>query len=73
MELKSLQPEAQIKRRLIFDRETGLPLSEEAYATSAHNGYRVGELVGYVTCTAMRWTDQAPPFDKDFMADEPEN
>ncbi|CAL9342504.1 hypothetical protein SUDANB176_00300 [Streptomyces sp. enrichment culture] len=73
VEIKSLRPGAENKRRLILDKETGLPLSEEWYATSARDGHRPGELTGYTTFTAMRWTDQAPPFDKDFMADEPEH
>ncbi|WP_016825384.1 hypothetical protein [Streptomyces viridosporus] len=54
-------------------RDPGLPLSEESYATSAHDGHRPGELTGYLTFTAMRWTDQAPPFDRDFTAGEPEH
>ncbi|MBL3666514.1 CU044_5270 family protein, partial [Streptomyces sp. M2CJ-2] len=70
VELRNPRPGGEGKRRLIFDRETGLPLSGESYATSARDGYRPGELVSYTTYTAMRWTDQAPPFDKDFMADE---
>ncbi|MEV0696000.1 CU044_5270 family protein [Streptomyces sp. NPDC050388] len=70
VELKNPRPGGEGKRRLIFDRETGLPLSAESYATSADDGHRAGELAGYTTYTAMRWTDQAPPFDKDFMADE---
>ncbi|MER6402015.1 CU044_5270 family protein [Streptomyces viridosporus] len=73
VEIRSLRPGAQNERRLIFDKETGLPLSEESYATSAHDGHRPGELTGYLTFTAMRWTDQAPPFDRDFTAGEPEH
>ncbi|HCA85812.1 MAG TPA: hypothetical protein DEQ61_10120 [Streptomyces sp.] len=72
VEIRSLQPGADNKIRLIFDKETGLPLSEELYATSTRGGHRLGELTGYTTFTAMRWTDQAPPFDHDFMADEQE-
>ncbi|WP_331754093.1 CU044_5270 family protein (plasmid) [Streptomyces sp. NBC_00012] len=73
VEIRSLRPGVEYKRRLIFDKETGLPLSEELYATSARDGHRSGELADYTILTAMRWTDQAPPFDKDFMADEPES
>ncbi|MFC0602891.1 CU044_5270 family protein [Streptomyces palmae] len=47
--------------RLIFDRENGLPLGEEKYSAD-------GKLDGYTSITARTWTDQAPPFDKDWFA-----
>ncbi|CAL9656774.1 CU044_5270 family protein [Streptomyces sp. Tu 3180] len=71
VEIGSPRPGAENKRRLIFDKETGLPLSEESYATSAGDGHRPGELTGYTTFTVMRWTDRAPSFDEDFMTGEP--
>ncbi|MFE9972053.1 CU044_5270 family protein [Streptomyces hirsutus] len=70
VELENPRPGGEGKRRLIFDKETGLPLSEELYATSAHDGHKPGELTSYTTFTATKWTDQAPPFHKDFIADE---
>ncbi|MEV7794097.1 CU044_5270 family protein [Streptomyces sp. NPDC087512] len=72
VEISNPRPGGEGKRRLIFDKETGLPLSGELYATSAGDGHRPGELVGYTLYTAMGWTDQAPPFDEDFMTGEPE-
>ncbi|MER5996852.1 hypothetical protein ABT157_39705, partial [Streptomyces viridosporus] len=72
VEISNPRPGGEGKRRLIFDKETGLPLSGELYATSAGDGHRPGELVGYTLYTAMGWTDQDPPFDEDFMTDEPE-
>ncbi|MET9836059.1 CU044_5270 family protein [Streptomyces sp. NPDC006385] len=51
--------------RLIFDKSTGMPLGTETVATRSGDGVSKGELLSYATITAMKWTDEAPPFDTD--------
>jgi hypothetical protein len=51
--------------RLIFDKSTGMPLGTETVATQSGDGASKGELLSYTTITAMKWTDEAPPFDTD--------
>ncbi|MBT2420702.1 CU044_5270 family protein [Streptomyces sp. ISL-22] len=51
--------------RLIFDKSTGMPLGTETVATRSGDGVSKGELLSYTTITAMKWTDEAPPFDTD--------
>ncbi|MFD5233376.1 CU044_5270 family protein [Streptomyces qaidamensis] len=51
--------------RLIFDKLTGMPLGTETVATRSGGGVSKGELLSYTTITAMKWTDEAPPFDTD--------
>ncbi|WP_149825198.1 CU044_5270 family protein [Streptomyces tailanensis] len=51
--------------RLIFDKSTGMPLGTETVATRSGDGVSEGELLSYATITAMKWTDEVPPFDTD--------
>jgi hypothetical protein len=48
----------------VFDRRTGMPLGSVTVAAAAFERWKAGDTINYTTI-AMRWTDQAPPFDTD--------
>lgn len=51
------------ERRLFFDPDTGMPLGSEDRTG--------GRPTGFMTYTAMRWTDEPPPFDEDMSRPPP--
>ncbi|MCM2578027.1 CU044_5270 family protein [Streptomyces meridianus] len=51
------------ERRLFFDPDTGMPIGSESRTG--------GRPTGFMTYTAMRWTDEPPPFDEDMSRPPP--
>ena len=52
------------EERLVFDRETGMPLASESVSKG-------GAVNSWTVFTEMRWTDEPPPFDEDLFRPPP--
>lgn len=59
------QPGGDTEVRLVLNRKTGAPLGSFTVTTRAQDGWKKGTAISYSTIVSQRWTNTAPPFNKD--------